>query len=283
LLFPLGLTISVLIMRIQKLLSLLFLFSTCSALAAEEHLDKGQLRQLAVQYEHGRGVQQDYQKAFKMYCMAADLGDHEAYYDLGWMYFNSRGVEQNKAVAAGWFELAAQAGDPLADRMLTVLAGINPKLDKNCISLSKEPLPSRQQIESWVELWAPEYGLDPALVIAVIAAESNFNSKAHSNKNAQGLMQLIPATARRFGVKDSWNPEENMHGGMAYLQWLVQRFKGNVRLVLAAYNAGEGAVENYSGVPPYRETQNYVKKITRSYDKPTHPDIGDVTIRLASQ
>ncbi|MCW8890896.1 MAG: transglycosylase SLT domain-containing protein [Sedimenticola sp.] len=270
-------------MQKLKWLSLVLFLLASFTLTADERLDKDQLRLLAVQYEHGRGVEQDHQKAFKMYCMAADLGNQDAYYDLGWMYFNNRGVTQDKAVAAGWFERAAETGDRLAKRMLTVLAGVTPVADKNCSSLSKDTPPSRQEIESWVELWAPEYGLDPALVIAVIAAESNFNSKALSHKNAQGLMQLIPATARRFGVNDSWNPEENMHGGMAYLQWLVQQFEGDVRLVLAAYNAGEGAVERYQGIPPYRETQNYVKMITRSYDKRIHPEIGDVAISMISQ
>jgi hypothetical protein len=252
------------------------------ALFAEQRIDKEHLRDLAIQYEHGRGVNQDYQKAFRLYCMAAELGNQDAYYDLGWMYFNKRGVKQNPAVAAGWFNRAAEVGDPLAERMLKVFADVTPKNDPKCSSLDNNRQPNRQQIASWVKLWAPEYGLEPELVLAVIAAESDFNPKAHSHKNARGLMQLIPATARRFGVNDSWNPAENMHGGMAYLRWLVQRFDGEVSLVLAAYNAGEGAVENYRGIPPYRETQNYVKRITREYSKRIHPNIGDITLSMIS-
>jgi soluble lytic murein transglycosylase-like protein len=76
-------------------------------------------------------------------------------------------------------------------------------------------------------------------------------------------MQLIPATASRFGVKDAWDPEQNLRGGMAYLRWLLDHFDGNVKLALAGYNAGEGAVERHGGIPPYNETQNYVKKIIR--------------------
>lgn len=266
--------------NLRKLL-VLFMLSPL-ALLAEPGINSEQLRNRALQYEHGRGVNQDYQKAFRLYCMAADLGNQDAYYDLGWMYFNQRGVEQDPAVAAGWFSRAAEAEDPLALRMLKIFADVTPKSDPNCSSLSNNPQPNRQQIEAWVNRWAPEYGLEPELVLAVIAAESDFNAQAHSPKDARGLMQLIPATARRFGVNDSWNPAENMHGGMAYLQWLVQRFEGEVSLVLAAYNAGEGAVESYSGIPPYRETQNYVKRITREYRKPIHPNIGETTLSMIS-
>ncbi len=107
--------------------------------------------------------------------------------------------------------------------------------------------------------------------MALITAESNFNPKALSPKNAQGLMQLIPATAVRFGVKNAYNPVENLKGGLAYLQWLMAYFKGEVALVLAAYNAGEETVERYRGIPPYAETRNYVRQITSVYKKAQHP------------
>lgn len=116
-----------------------------------------------------------------------------------------------------------------------------------------------------VDAMAPKYGLDPELVVAVMAVESNFEVKAVSPKNAQGLMQLIPATAERFGVRDPFDPAENVRGGMKYLSWLLDRFAGNHALALAAYNAGEDAVDRYSGVPPYRETQNYVRAVQRRY------------------
>jgi soluble lytic murein transglycosylase-like protein len=108
---------------------------------------------------------------------------------------------------------------------------------------------------------APEYRLEPALVLAVMAAESNFDPAAVSPKNAQGLMQLIPETARRFGVRNVLDPAQNIRGGMAYLRWLLAYFEGDLSLALAAYNAGEGAVERYLGVPPFAETRNYVLKI----------------------
>lgn len=125
----------------------------------------------------------------------------------------------------------------------------------------------RRQIESWVHELAPGYQLDPALVLAVISAESNFNSRAVSAKNAQGLMQLIPATAARFQVTDPFDPRQNLQGGMAYLRWLLDRFAGDVRLALAGYNAGEQAVANYGDVPPYPETQAYVARITEAYQQ----------------
>lgn len=126
-------------------------------------------------------------------------------------------------------------------------------------------------IEKLVVRLAPGYGLDPKLVNAVIRAESNFNTAAVSSKNAVGLMQLIPATAERFGVKDRLNPTENIKGGMAYLQWLLSRFEGQIPLALAGYNAGENAVTKYGGVPPFKETQRYVKKIQTQYAKLWHP------------
>ncbi|MBL8340567.1 MAG: transglycosylase SLT domain-containing protein [Rubrivivax sp.] len=116
-------------------------------------------------------------------------------------------------------------------------------------------------ISSYVQLVAPEYRLEPGLVLAVMAAESNFDPLAVSAKNAQGLMQLIPDTARRFGVRNTLDPAQNIRGGMAYLRWLLAYFEGDLALALAAYNAGEGAVERYLGVPPFAETRNYVLKI----------------------
>ncbi len=268
------------IMRPGLSASLLLLLLTPFTSVAETPQSSNDLRTLAVRYEHGRGVPQDYQKAFRLYCMAADQGDTEAFYALGWMYFNNRGVTRDPAVAAGWFRKAAAADDPVAAKMLTILAAVEPRPDPRCSTLRMEEQPDQQQIERWVRIWAPAYGLEAELVLAVIRAESNFNPRAHSPKNARGLMQLIPATASRFGVEDSWNPSQNMHGGMAYLQWLMRRFDGDVPLVLAAYNAGEQAVESYQGIPPYRETRDYVQRITRSYRKPVHPVIGDPMISM---
>jgi soluble lytic murein transglycosylase-like protein len=107
-----------------------------------------------------------------------------------------------------------------------------------------------------------EYGLNADLVMAIVQVESNFDPNALSPKNAQGLMQLIPETAQRFGVKDVWDPEQNLRGGMAYLRWLLEHFEGDVTLALAGYNAGEGVVQRYQGVPPFGETREYVRRVT---------------------
>ena len=136
--------------------------------------------------------------------------------------------------------------------------------------------PERQQIVDWVRRLAPDYGLDPNLILAIIKTESNFNPEARSPANALGLMQLIPSTAARFGVKDSADPVQNLRGGMAYMRWLLSFFRGDLRLSLAGYNAGERAVEKYLGVPPYRETQNYIRKVLRAYGRASHPPLKPV-------
>lgn len=130
---------------------------------------------------------------------------------------------------------------------------------------------SRGAFELLVRELAPQYDLDPNLVLAVIAAESSFRADALSPVGAAGLMQLMPATARRFGVRDIYDPMQNLRGGMSYLRWLLSYFRGNVEFALAAYNAGEGAVDRYLGVPPYAETKGYIAKIMRAYRKATHP------------
>ena len=131
--------------------------------------------------------------------------------------------------------------------------------------------------ESLIQQAAQRYGVDSNLVKAVIRAESNFNPVAQSNKNAQGLMQLIPDTSARFNVKKPFDPEQNLRGGLAYLRWLLAYFEGDVSLVAAAYNAGEGAVNRYRGVPPYAETRGYVKRIIGLFKRDDHPYDSRVT------
>ncbi len=114
-------------------------------------------------------------------------------------------------------------------------------------------------------------GIDPRFIHAVIWRESKYIVHARSQVGAQGLMQLMPATARRFGCKDPNDVEENIAAGTKYLSWLLKRFEGNVEFALAAYNAGEGSVDKYNGVPPFRETQNYVREITSRYGKTQNP------------
>jgi hypothetical protein len=246
------------------------------------------LTEWANRYEHGEGVEQNYHNAITLYCTAARRGYTLAQYQLGWLYANGRGVDQNDELAAAWFQQAAQKGDADAKRMLSLLG--NPKTSKrvSCV-LPGDVSPKwtgissaqRKQIIGWVKELAPGYGLDPNLVLAVILVESGFNAGARSPKNAQGLMQLIPATAERFGVKNVLDPIQNLRGGMAYLRWLLIYFEGNLRFALAGYNAGENAVDKYQGIPPYSETQAYVAAVIRHYGSEQHPPMAQVTERPA--
>jgi soluble lytic murein transglycosylase-like protein len=122
----------------------------------------------------------------------------------------------------------------------------------------------RSDVEHLVQQTARRYGLLPELLHAVIRTESAYNHRAVSHAGAEGLMQLMPGTARRYGVRDSFDPEENVRGGAAYLRDLLDMFDQDLRLALAGYNAGEGAVMKYGRrIPPYRETQDYVQKVLR--------------------
>jgi soluble lytic murein transglycosylase-like protein len=123
------------------------------------------------------------------------------------------------------------------------------------------------QIDSLVSQNSAQWNVDPALVKAIIANESGFNANATSNVGAQGLMQLMPGTAQGLGVTNAYDPAQNVWGGTKYIKGLLDRFNGDVKMAVAAYNAGPGAVEKYGGVPPYAETQNYVQNVLASYEK----------------
>jgi soluble lytic murein transglycosylase-like protein len=129
------------------------------------------------------------------------------------------------------------------------------------------PLPGSTGINEAVELIAASQRLPPQLVHSVIKVESNYNPWAVSPKGAQGLMQLMPGTARRFGVANAFDPIDNIQGGTRYLKYLVDLYNNDYRLALAAYNAGEGAVEKYGSVPPYAETENYLIRINQQLQK----------------
>jgi len=135
------------------------------------------------------------------------------------------------------------------------------------ISCAPPPPPSRSgrlRLDVYafeIDAASAHWGVDPMLVRAVVHAESAFNAAAVSPKGAQGLMQLMPATAARFDVEDPFDPQQNINAGVRYLAWLIKRFDGDTRLATAAYNAGEGAVDRHGGVPPYAETTAYVAKV----------------------
>ncbi len=122
----------------------------------------------------------------------------------------------------------------------------------------------RRNVEAFapiIEEAADTHGVSPNLLKAVIATESGGRTRAHSAKHAKGLMQLIDTTAAAMGVRNVWDPRDNIHGGAKYLSQMMERFRGNVHHALASYNAGPGAVEKHGGIPPYKETQAYVHKV----------------------
>ena len=130
---------------------------------------------------------------------------------------------------------------------------------------ASQPAPDSVDLREIVREVSTEHGVDPRLVDAVVRVESAYNPRAVSHKGAQGLMQLMPATADRLNVENPFDPEQNVRGGVRELDRLIDRYSGNLQLALAAYNAGEGAVEKYRGIPPYRETRDYVARIMSLY------------------
>jgi hypothetical protein len=258
-------------------------------------------REQAQGYEHGEGVARDTAAAIALYCRAALAGDAVSAYNLGWIYANGRGTPRHDGYASHWFARAALMGDALAEQMHKRLD--TPADKPDCVQQAERAeqqkaeqerlaadtaalttryqtlvdTPEERRIMQIVYKLAPQFGIQPGLAFAVIRAESNFNVHAISDKNAQGLMQLIPETAARFRVRKPFDPEQNIRGGLSYLQWLLAYFKGDVPLVLAAYNAGEGTVDRYRGVPPYPETQGYIKRIQQVYALQQHPFDARVT------
>lgn len=131
-------------------------------------------------------------------------------------------------------------------------------------TIQSSPL-NKKDYDKIISKMATKYKVDSHLIKAVISVESSYNQNAVSPVGAQGLMQLMPPTAKRFGVSNPFKPEENIEGGTKYLSFLIKLFDGDLKLVLAAYNAGEGAVKKHKGIPPYKETINYVPKVLKAY------------------
>jgi len=138
-------------------------------------------------------------------------------------------------------------------------------------------------IDSYIVDSSKRYGIDPLLIYAQMHQESGFKLKATSYKGASGLMQLMPATAVRFGVTNIYEPKQNIDAGVKYMRWLLDKFGGDVELALAGYNAGEGAVMKYGyQIPPYRETQEYVRRITARYNSISNPNIAKTVRKVTN-
>ena len=164
-------------------------------------------------------------------------------------------------------ELPEKAPQPsFAGLQFDIASDSTPSIDRFLLSLPANKrwiIPLATTLSAW-------YSLDPKLVLSVIAVESNFEQGAQSPKAAMGLMQLIPDTAQRFNVRNAYNATQNLRGGMAYLRWLLSYYRGNIVYALAAYNAGEGRVDRYQGVPPFPETRAYVKQVIGLYGGVRH-------------
>lgn len=242
-------------------------------------------------------------RAAQRYCAAARFGSLEAQYRLGRLLLQGLDVVPDRETAATLLALAAQQGHEKARGLVDGLA-VGDRLPE-CLTTgealalevrdsAQEVVPyqvveryvsalpgEKRRLAEMVQRLAPRFAVDPRLALAIVRSESNFEARALSPRNARGLMQLIPETAERFGVRDVWSPEQNARGGLAYLRWLLERFGGDVALASAAYNAGEKAVEQYGGVPPYAETREYVRRILGFYRSPMHerPDAAALAAR----
>lgn len=234
--------------------------------------------------ERGIGIRKNGLLAIEFYCDAATMGSSEGFFRIGRMLSSRSSKLHNPRLANAYLALAARLGhreasmrhDPQIenapiDEICSNLYGQvgQPKFDLDAYISGL--IPAKRKLAALIRNKALLYGIDPRLALGIALAESNLDANAVSPKRAQGVMQLIPETQERFGVQKPFDPEQNIKGGLAYLKWLHERFNGNLTLVAAAYNAGEGNVERYGGVPPFPETQHYVRRVLGFSGMPRQP------------
>ena len=224
--------------------------------------------------EFGVGIRRNPLLAVALYCDAGTMGSPEGFFRVGRVLASAPRPLRNPALANAYLALAARLGHHEAlrlydSRVASAVIGDECGVYGSGTDGTRFDLDgylagqsvAKQRIALLIRRAARQYQVDPRLALAIAIAESNLDAAAVSPRNAQGVMQLIPATQERFGVTRPFDPEHNVRGALAYLRWLDRRFAGNWRLIAAAYNAGEGAVDRYSGVPPFAETQQYVRRV----------------------
>lgn len=224
--------------------------------------------------EMGTGLKRNARLAIRLYCDAAIMGSAEGFFRIGRVLARGPAQLRNAALANAYYAQAAQLGHHGASEHFDGAVPFTP-LEDDCSKLDLgaevEPFdieaylsglsPAKRRVAELIRRHAAGYGVDVSIALAIALAESNLDALAVSPKNAQGVMQLIPGTQERFGVTRPFDAESSIKGGLAYLKWLKARFAGDWELVAAAYNAGEGAVERHGGIPPFRETRGYVRRV----------------------
>lgn len=225
--------------------------------------------------ETGKGVSRNLWQAVRLYCDAATMGGPEAYFRIGRLLATAPGSMRNPRLANAYLAMAASLGSHEALKYYDPQQG-NAELEGDCPAAGgmdyadsgfdvdaylRKQSAAKQQIAGLIRKVATKNHMNVQFALAIAMAESNLDPTAVSPSNAQGVMQLIPATQERFGVTRPFDPEQNIKGALAYIRWLEKRFAGDWRLVAAAYNAGEGAVDRHNGIPPYAETQQYVRRV----------------------
>jgi len=224
--------------------------------------------------ESGKGYLQDVHLALMLYCHVGLNGSSEGYYRIGRVYADGPFELRDEGKARGYFALAAQLGHERSAMLLDDILAVAPVLD-DCNGFESNMsghrfdlaryiagLPSHKQpIAELIRNEAHQQHIPVSLALAVACAESNLDAHAVSPKNAQGVMQLIPDTQQRFGVTRPFDAQQNIRGGLRYLKWLLAKFNGNISHAVAAYNAGEGTVNRYRGIPPFAETRAYVRRV----------------------